>query len=55
MLPLTAAVIRDLRRDTGAPMMECKRALEEAEGDYEAAKAALLGPRNDPEEPMPVE
>ncbi|SRR6266571_4698852 len=37
MAEITANMVRDLRDKTGAPMMECKRALVEAEGN--AAKA----------------
>jgi elongation factor Ts len=37
MAEITAAMVRDLREKTDAPMMECKKALTEAAGD--AAKA----------------
>jgi elongation factor Ts len=37
MATITAAQVRDLREETGLPMMECKAALEEAGGDKEAA------------------
>src|SRR6266571_795304 len=40
MAEITANMVRDLRDKTGAPMMECKKALVEAEGD--AAKAEEL-------------
>ncbi|MEW6408139.1 MAG: translation elongation factor Ts [Patescibacteria group bacterium] len=33
--------VKQLRLQTGAPMMECKRALEEADGDFRAAKNIL--------------
>jgi elongation factor Ts len=33
--------IKQLRDETGAPVMDCKRALEEANGDLEAAKEKL--------------
>ncbi|MFY9235072.1 MAG: translation elongation factor Ts [Fimbriimonadaceae bacterium] len=37
----TAADVKRLRDETGAPMMECKQALDEANGDFEKAKALL--------------
>lgn len=37
MADITAGQIKDLRERTGAGMMDCKRALVEAEGDMEAA------------------
>jgi elongation factor Ts len=37
MAEITAALVKDLRERTGAGMMDCKRALSEAEGDMEAA------------------
>lgn len=37
MAEITAALVKDLRERTGAGMMDCKRALVEAEGDMEAA------------------
>jgi elongation factor Ts len=49
------AIIKQLRSETGASMMDCKRALEEAEGDFEAARRALLGGDDEPEAPAPVE
>ena len=39
--PITAKDIADLRARTGAGMMDCKKALEEAEGDAEKAIAIL--------------
>lgn len=36
-MEITAAMVRELREKTGLPMMECKRALEEAGGDMEKA------------------
>jgi elongation factor Ts len=41
MAEITAAAVRDLRDRTGAGMMDCKRALEEAGGDVEKATALL--------------
>jgi elongation factor Ts len=37
----TAADVKRLREETDAPMMECKAALEEANGDYDRAKEIL--------------
>jgi len=37
MAEITAAMVRELRERTGAGMMDCKKALVEAEGDMEAA------------------
>lgn len=34
----TAEDVKRLREDTGAGMMDCKKALDESQGDYEAAK-----------------
>ncbi|MGI9427821.1 MAG: translation elongation factor Ts [Bythopirellula sp.] len=41
MAEITAAMVKKLRDDTQLPMMECKKALNEAGGDMEAAKQAL--------------
>jgi elongation factor Ts len=40
MATITAGTVKDLRERTGAGMMDCKRALEESDGDLE--KAVLL-------------
>jgi elongation factor Ts len=37
MIEVTAALVKELREKTGAPMMDCKRALAETGGDIEAA------------------
>ncbi|WP_130730954.1 translation elongation factor Ts [Komagataeibacter xylinus] len=37
MAQITAALVKELREKTGAGMMDCKKALNEAEGDIEAA------------------
>jgi len=37
MAEITAALVKDLREKTGAGMMDCKKALTEANGDPEAA------------------
>ena len=41
MTEISADLVRQLREMTGAPMMDCKRALQEAEGDLDAAKRLL--------------
>jgi elongation factor Ts len=41
MAEITAAMVKQLRDDTQLPMMECKKALNESNGDMEAAKQAL--------------
>ena len=38
---ISASLVKELRDQTGAPMMDCKRALQEANGDIEAAKRLL--------------
>ena len=37
MTQITASLVKDLREKTGVGMMDCKRALEENNGDFEAA------------------
>jgi elongation factor Ts len=37
MAPVTAALVKQLRDQTGAGMMDCKSALTETDGDFEAA------------------
>jgi len=39
--PITAADVNKLRQETGAGMMDCKKALTETNGDFEAAKDFL--------------
>ena len=41
MTEVTADMVRELREMTGAPMMDCKRALQETRGDLDAAKQLL--------------
>jgi elongation factor Ts len=41
MAEISAALVKELRDQTGAPMMDCKRALQEANGDLEAAVRIL--------------
>src|SRR5436305_6261563 len=41
MAEITAAMVRDLRDKTDAPMMECKKALTEAHGDPGKAEEIL--------------
>jgi len=40
-MAITATLVKELRERTGAGMMECKRALVEADGDLEAAVEAM--------------
>ena len=41
MAEITAAVVKELREKTGAGMMDCKKALVEADGDMEKANDIL--------------
>ena len=41
MSEISAALVKELRDATGAPMMDCKRALQETNGDVEAARTIL--------------
>ncbi len=41
MAEITAAAVKQLREQTGLPMMDCKKALTEANGDADAAKRWL--------------
>ncbi|APF17834.1 translation elongation factor Ts [Caldithrix abyssi] len=41
MAEITAAMVKELRDKTGAGMMDCKKALQEAEGDFEKAVELL--------------
>src|SRR5512135_3503197 len=41
MPDVTAGLVRELREKTDAPMMECKKALTEAEGDASKAEEIL--------------
>ncbi|MFT5467609.1 MAG: elongation factor Ts [Verrucomicrobiales bacterium] len=40
-IPITAAMVKDLREKTGAPMMTCKQILSEVNGDFEKAITEL--------------
>jgi elongation factor Ts len=40
-MEITAAQVKDLRERTGAPMMDCKKALAEAKGDMAEAEVIL--------------
>ena len=40
-MAITAAAVKELRERTGAGMMDCKRALEETDGDMDKAVAQL--------------
>jgi elongation factor Ts len=41
MANITAAMVKELREITGAGMMDCKKALSECDGDFEASKEFL--------------
>jgi len=41
MAAITAAMVKELREKTDAPMMECKKALTEADGDLARAEEIL--------------
>lgn len=41
MPEITAASVMKLRDETGLPMMECKKALQDSSGDFESAKQRL--------------
>jgi elongation factor Ts len=41
MTAISASLVKELRDETGAGMMDCKRALQETGGDLEAAKRLL--------------
>ena len=41
MTTISASLVKELREQTGAGMMDCKRTLEETDGDIEAAKRVL--------------
>jgi elongation factor Ts len=41
MADIPAKLVMQLRAETGAPMMDCKRALQETDGDFESAKRWL--------------
>ena len=41
MAEITASMVKELRERTDAPMMDCKRALNEAEGDMQKAEEIL--------------
>jgi len=40
-MQITAKMVKELRDETGAGMMDCKKALQKAEGDLEEAKKVL--------------
>ena len=41
MTEISASLVKELRDQTGAGMMECKRVLQETEGDIDAARTLL--------------
>ena len=40
-MDITSKMVADLRAETGVGMMECKKALVEAGGEFEAARTIL--------------
>ncbi|MCH3916482.1 MAG: translation elongation factor Ts [Spirochaetia bacterium] len=42
MAKITASLVKELRDSTGAGMMDCKKALVQADGDFEAANKILM-------------
>ena len=40
-MEISSKLVSDLRAETGAGMMDCKKALVEAQGDFEEAKKVL--------------
>ena len=44
MATITAATVKDLRERTGAGMMDCKAALNDTQGDVEAARRPPKSP-----------
>ena len=40
-MQITAAMVKELRERTGAGMMDCKKALQDADGDIEGAIEAM--------------
>ena len=43
MTDITAAMVKELRDATSAGMMECKRALQETDGDFDEADYVIPG------------
>ena len=41
MSTITANIVKDLRSQTGYPMLDCKKALADSGGDFDKAKALL--------------
>ena len=44
MAEITASLVKELRERTGAGMMDCKKALTEANGDIELAIETCVSP-----------
>ncbi len=42
MANITASAVAELRKATGCGMMDCKKALVEADGDFEAGKKSRI-------------
>ena len=47
MAEITASAVKELREKTGLPMMDCKQALTESQGDTEKAIEWLRDPRQE--------
>ena len=45
MAEITAAMVKELREQTGAGMMDCKKALNETNGNMEEAASPLKATR----------
>lgn len=55
MAAITAAMVKALREKTDAPMMECKKALTEADGDAAKAEEILASSSaTRPARPLPA-
>ncbi len=51
---ISASQVKELRESTGAPMMDCKQALTEAQGDMEKAIVILRKKALSPATSMPA-
>jgi hypothetical protein len=50
---ITVEMVKELRDLSGAKMMECKRVLQESDGDMKLALTRLLDGEDGPAEPEP--
>lgn len=58
-MSITASMVKELREKTGAGMMDCKKALQEVEGDLEkaidcSARRSDPGRPKRPDVPLPM-